>query len=427
MAGDIPDTEKLLSVVAAAMRSRVSEIGLAISEQLIAEIGPLRGDGGIVGLLRASMTANVATLLDVFEYDIPLDSVEGPPAAHEHARRLAQRDAPVHALIRAYRIGHWRFLKACLEELHRQCIDEESSAATTSRMVALSFGYIDRVTEQVVKAYQRERGSRLPSECAGRTACVRDVLAERETDLERAESALGYRLRQHHLGLVVRLSASPHDGAEAGRLDRFTSDLAERLDCPARPLFITQGESEAWAWLPLGSRDRLPWAELSSAVEDADPAVLVCAGNVEAGIEGFRRTHRQALRVQELGAMAGADRRDGPRTTVYARVAPIAMMSADIDDLRTWVWSVLGTLADDDEHGARLRETLRVFLDSGCSYTAAASSQILHRNTVQYRVRKAEEAMGHTVQERRTDVDVALLAVEHLGSVLLRKNPPEPA
>ncbi len=35
---------------------------------------------------------------------------------------------------------------------------------------------------------------------------------------------------------------------------------------------------------------------------------------------------------------------------------------------------------------------------------------------VQYRIRRAEEAMGYPVQERRTDLDVALLAVEHLGS-----------
>ncbi|MGW0765451.1 PucR family transcriptional regulator [Streptomyces sp. NPDC002676] len=418
MAGAIPETEKLLSVVAANMRSRLSDIGCGIREHLMSEIGPLRGDGSVVGLLQASMTANVATLLDVFEYDLPLDTVEAPAAAHEYARRLAQRDTPVHALIRAYRIGHRLFLQACFEELHRQCGDEETSAATTSRMLALSFDYIDRITEQVVEVHQRERDLWLPYECAGRTtARVRDILAEREVDLDQAESALGYRLRQHHLGLVAWLPASAHDSAEVARLDRFTSDLARKLHCPARPLFVPQGGTAAWAWLPLGSRGCVSWTRLSSAVEDADPSVRVGAGSVEPGIEGFRRTHRQALRIQELAAMADC------RCTTYARVAPIAMMSADIDDLRMWVWSVLGPLADDDEPSARLRETLRVFLDTGCSYTAAASRQILHRNTVQYRIRKAEETMGHTVQERRTDLDVALLAVEHLGSVLLRKNP----
>ncbi|MER6123471.1 helix-turn-helix domain-containing protein [Streptomyces sp. NPDC001795] len=427
MAGATPETEKLLTAVAAGMRAHLSDLTGGIWEQLLAELGPLR-DGGGAGLLQAGMTAHVATLLDVFEYGVPLDTVEGPAAAHEYARRLAQSGTPVHALIRAYRLGHRSLLQACLAELHRQCIEEEASVAATSRMLALSFDYIDRVTEQVIDVYQRERDRWLRNECAGRTARVRDILAAREVDLDGAESALGYRLRQHHLGLVAWLPTA-HDRADVARLDRFTSGLAELLDCPARPLFVGQGRAAAWAWLPLGSRDRISWARLSSTVENADPSVRVCAGSVEPGIEGFRRTHRQALRVQELTALASPDCHDcrDCRCTAYARVAPIAMMSANIDDLRSWVRSVLGPLADDDEHCARLRETLRVFLDTGCSYTATGSSQILHRNTVQYRIRKAEEAMGYAVQERRTDLDVALLAVEHLGSVLLRKSDTEHA
>ncbi|MFB6776099.1 PucR family transcriptional regulator [Streptomyces sp. NPDC056352] len=419
MAGDIPETEKRLSVVAANMRPRLSEISCGIWEHLIAEIAQLRGDDNIVGLLQASVTGNVATLLDIFEYDMPLDTVEGPAVAHEYARRLAQRDTPINALIRAYRIGHWRFLQACLDELHRQCPDEESSAATTSRMLAVSFDYIDRVTEQVIEVYQLERDRWLLNKTAGRTARVREILAEQEVDLDSAESALGYRLRQHHLGLVAWLPAPAHGGAALARLDRFTSELAGKLDCPARPLFVPQDGTLSWAWLPLGSQDQVSWERLSSAVEEADSSVHVCTGSVEPGIEGFRYTHRQALRAQKLAAMASPD----CRFTAYARVAPIALMCTNIDDLRAWVGGVLGPLAVDDEHSARLRETLRIFLATGCSYTAAASNQILHKNTVQYRIRKAEEAMGHTVQERRTDLDVALLAVEHLGSVLLRKKP----
>jgi DNA-binding PucR family transcriptional regulator len=75
------------------------------------------------------------------------------------------------------------------------------------------------------------------------------------------------------------------------------------------------------------------------------------------------------------------------------------------------------------EHSARLRETLQIFLATGCSYTATASRQILHKNTMQYRIRKAEETMGRTVQERRTDLEVAPLACQYLGSSILRTAP----
>ena len=110
----------------------------------------------------------------------------------------------------------------------------------------------------------------------------------------------------------------------------------------------------------------------------------------------------------------------GARVTAYAQVAPIALMCTDIDGIRAWVRNVLGALAVDDEQCARLRETLQIFLATGCSYTATAGHQVLHKNTVQYRIRKTEEAMGRSLHERRPDLEVALLAVRYLGSPVLR-------
>ncbi|MFF3565602.1 PucR family transcriptional regulator [Streptomyces sp. NPDC002574] len=419
MAGNTPEAAKQLSLTAANMRPHLSDVSCAIQEHVMSEMAQLGGDDTVLRLLHASVSENVTTLLDVFENDIPPDTVGEPVAAKEYARRLAQRDVPVIALVRAYRIAHGCFLQRCLDELHRGDVGEDLSAATTARMLAVSFDYVDRVTEHVVEVHRRERDLWLLNETAGLTARVRDVLADRDADPGRAESALGYRFAQHHLGLVAWLPAPGRGGAALARLDRFTGELAGALECPGRPLFVPQDETLAWVWLPLGGRRQVPWERLSDVVEDADPSARVCAGGVEPGIGGFRRTHRQALRAQELAAMANPH----CRFTAYARVAPIALMCGNVDDLCTWVRGVLGPLAADDEHSSRLRETLRIFLATGCSYTATAGRQILHKNTVQYRIRKAEEAMGHTVQERRTDLDVALLAVEHLGSVVLRKKP----
>jgi DNA-binding PucR family transcriptional regulator len=48
------------------------------------------------------------------------------------------------------------------------------------------------------------------------------------------------------------------------------------------------------------------------------------------------------------------------------------MMLGSSDLLRAWVLSTLAGLADDDEHHARLRETLLVFLQTGGSYKTTA-------------------------------------------------------
>ena len=62
------------------------------------------------------------------------------------------------------------------------------------------------------------------------------------------------------------------------------------------------------------------------------------------------------------------------------------------DLLRAWVLATLGGLATDDEHHARLRDTLLVFLQSGGSYKTTAEQLVLHKNTVQYRIARPRRA-----------------------------------
>ncbi|MFE7776705.1 PucR family transcriptional regulator [Streptomyces sp. NPDC057445] len=419
MAADHPEAAKQLSVVAENVGSHLPEVCRDIEEYVLAEMPQLRGDATVIKSLQTSIAENAATLLHVFENDMPLDKIEGPAAALEYARRLAQRDVPLNTLIRAHRIGSWRFLQWCLDELNRQDADHELSTATNRRMLRASFGYNDRVTEHVIVVYQQERDHWLLSQTAARAARVRDILTEKNVDLNWAEPALGYRLRQHHLGLVAWLPTLKGEGAGLALLDRITNEIARKLDCPARPLFVPRDAVLSWAWLPFGSHSEVSSEQLSNAVERSDPSVHVCAGSIGYGIEGFRSTHRQALRTQELAAAASP----APQFTDFSAVAPIALMATNIDDMRAWVWGILGPLAVDDENSARLRETAQIFLGTGCSYTATAGAQILHKNTVQYRIRKAEEIMGHPVQRGHADLEVALRAVQYLGSTLLRTGP----
>ncbi|MET4640650.1 MULTISPECIES: helix-turn-helix domain-containing protein [Streptomyces] len=419
MAAENPEAAKQLSVVAENVGSHLTEISRDIGEYVLAEIPELRGDAAVIKILQASVGENVATLLHIFENDIPLDKIEGPAAALEYARRLAQRGIPLSAMARAYRIGHWRFLHWFLGELNRQDTDERLATATNRRMLQVSFGYIDRVTQHVIVIYQQERDHWLLSQTAARAARVRDILTEKDVDLNWAEPALGYRLQQHHLGLVAWLPTPTGGGEGLARLHRIIDEIAQELGCSARPLFVPRDAIASWAWLPLGSHGDVSWKEVSNAVEHSDPSVRMCAGGVGYGLEGFRSTHRQALCTQELAEAANP----APQFTDFPTVAPIALMATNIDSMRAWVWDVLGPLAVDDEHSARLRETVRIFLGTGCSYTATAGAQILHKNTVQYRIRKAEEILGHPAQKGHTDLEVALLAVKYLGSTLLRTGP----
>ena len=90
--------------------------------------------------------------------------------------------------------------------------------------------------------------------------------------------------------------------------------------------------------------------------------------------------------------------------------------------LRAWVIGTLAGLAADDEHHARLRDTLLVFLQNGGSYKSTAEQLMLHKNTVQYRIRRAEESLGRPVGDDRHNVQLALQASQWLGSSVLQPN-----
>jgi hypothetical protein len=141
---------------------RLFEITHEIWELLIGGIPELRGDELVERLLDASIEENVATLLHMFEHGTAPEDIDAPAAAVAYAKRLAQRRVPIPPLIRAYRVGHGRFLERCLDELAVRSTDAELTGAVTARLIELSFRYIDRVSEQVISTHQRERDRWLP-------------------------------------------------------------------------------------------------------------------------------------------------------------------------------------------------------------------------------------------------------------------------
>ncbi len=96
-----------------------------------------------------------------------------------------------------------------------------------------------------------------------------------------------------------------------------------------------------------------------------------------------------------------------------------ALLAGDVAKAREWVTDTLGDLAGDNENDARLRETLRVFLRSGCSYKLAAEELILHFNTVRYRVGRAVARRGRPIDDDRLDVEAALLLCQWYGTAVL--------
>jgi hypothetical protein len=356
---------------------------------ILREIPQLRDDKPVLALLASSVDSNVDTCLQIMQHRIDLAAVAAPAAAVEYARRLAQRGTPLTALLRAYRVGHACFSDWVLTELARQADDAELISATTLGMSRIVAGYIDQTSEEMVGAYTQEREHWLRNRSAARTARIRDLLSGERIDVGAAD--------------------------EITRLEHAIGHVAAHAASGGEPVFLPRDESSAWAWLPLGIRDTFDAAAASTA--NADVSVHFAFGEAEKGVVGFRLTHRQAVAAQAVALAAGSP---PPRVVTFSEVAPVAMMLGSPDLLRAWVLSTLGGLATDDEHHARLRDTLLVFLQTGGSYKTTAERLVLHKNTVQYRIRKAEESLGRPVCQNRHDVELALLANHWLGSSVLQ-------
>ena len=65
--------------------------------------------------------------------------------------------------------------------------------------------------------------------------------------------------------------------------------------------------------------------------------------------------------------------------------------------------------------------TLRVFLAAAGSYTASATQLAMHKNSVKYRVEKAEQDRGRPIRGDRLDVELARHACHWLGRAVLSR------
>ena len=405
----------MMADVAAAVGHGAAAVREDVYETILREIPQLGDDKPLLALLASSVDSNVDTCLQIMEHRIDLAAVRAPAAAVEYARRLAQRGTPLTALLRAYRIGHACFSDWLLRELARQAGDAEMITAATLGMSRIVAGYIDQTSEEMVAAYGQERENWLRNRSAARAARIRDLLSGERIDMSATEATLGYRLRQYHVGLVCWAGDAAGNADEITRLEHAISRVAEQAACSGNPAFLPRDESSAWAWLPLGIRDTFDAAGARTAGADGD--IHFAFGDPAKGMTGFRITHQQAVAAQAVVLAAGSP---APRAVTFGEVAPVAMMLGSPGLLRAWVLRTLAGLATDDEHHARLRGTLLVFLQSGGSYKTTAERLMLHKNTVQYRIRKAEESLGRPAGENRHDVELALRASRWLGSSVLQ-------
>lgn len=408
-----PDPVVLAAQVIQANRDDVIARLVATTET---EIAQLEHDEPLHGLLEASITENIVTALHVIINRIDPQSVDAPASAVSYARRLAQRDVPLSALLRAYRLGHAQSLDLVLGEAARLGLPDP--AGTVITLVSLSSAYVDRVCDQIGRVYEEERERWVGTRGMLRQYWVNQLLDNPRVDLRQAEAALDHRLSGNHMAVEGWLHDSTATTDPTAVFDRLASLLHTVLHAQGRPLLVHTDEADARIWLAVRPGCPVDPDTVAAELTDAALPVRVALGIVRPGLDGFRRSTRTAARAKALALSTGSGT---PKVVAFTRVAPVALLTDEPRELADFVFDTLGELAVDDRRRELLRETLRVFLAANRSYAATADQLMVHRNTVHYRVQRAVDHYHLDLDANAFDLQFALTICRWHGSKVLRR------
>ena len=398
----MPNVDELIALVADDMLAAESEIAELLDRRIFAAAPVLGADATLAAETTASTRANLRRWLTAVRVH-PEQQIGGepPPEALDLALSLTRRGMDTGALLTAYRTGQnaaWgRWMQVAAERID----DRGDLVAVLERSTASMNAYVDRVLDSLLTQIQNEREAMLGDEPTRRAETIRMILdAGTALPFEaRASSRLGWELGRAHTAFVV-WSGEGETGA--GLLEATAATVSAAAGC-GRPLTLPAGGSTLWAWMSGGTPDR---EGMRLAMDAIDPRLLVAVGPTREGIEGFRRSHAAALDAQRIVAEAGPP--ESSRLIGWEEVQVVALAGHDPEAAREFVAAVLGELAGGEEATERLRETARVYLEEGSNAPRAAQRLHLHRNTVLYRVTRAEELLGHPLAERRLAVMLAL-------------------
>lgn len=336
-----------------------------------------------------------------------------PVAAMEFTRALARGGHDLSVLLKVYRLGQVELWNQVMDVADREIADPAVRMRTLKLMWERLSLWLETVVEDQVALYEQERERWLRGALARRSETIRAIIAGEDVDPDRAGSVLAHDLRRWQLALALWADEEANVTDAVARLEALAGELASSVGAQ-RALTMVVGARGLVAWIGADAApDAARLAEVP-ALRDAE-GLRVAAGRPGRGIRGFRDSHRQALAAQRV-ALEGV-RTD--RLTTYADVEIVSMLSADDAAMRELVAVELEGLLGHDESTVRLRRTALAFLRSGANARAAADLLGTHRNTVLYRVRRAEELLGRPMDDGRLRLELALTLADVFGERVL--------
>ena len=323
---------------------------------------------------------------------------------------FVRRGIPLNTVLRGVQFGHAFVLRRFLEVCEKY-VPPRDRANEMRQITELMLKFFDVFSDQVAREYLEERDRWVSTAAATRKEVVRAILEGEPIDLSITENSLGYALGHTHLAFIFE-SDRPAS-ADPGELQRTALSLLERAHCRGH-LIIPVGANTVWAW---GTVTSTSTPEQIGSYPAPDE-IRVGVGVPAPGVTGFVHSHKQAEHAIRLSHHR--TRGDTAHRTDwlidYATHGIAALMSLDLEMAHDFVRRELAGLAGGGPGNRDLRETLLAYLDEERSVNAVAKRLHVARNTVSYRVKKAESLLGRTVADRQLELHVALRLEQCIGS-----------
>ncbi|OLR94428.1 PucR family transcriptional regulator [Actinokineospora bangkokensis] len=389
------------------------ELAQGMAEHMVARI-PQLGVDGLVQELRKGCEAVAVSMVAALAENAEV-APEPPAEALTGAVEAVGRGVGVEHLLQSVQLGHAYAVREILAEAERHLPAAERFAAV-GHVSEVLFGIVNQLSAEMTSEFSRAHAAWVTSSAAVRRELVQEVLAGEPVAADHAHRVLGYDLTRCHTALVVWADDLEH--ADPGQLAGVAEQLL-RDGGATGTLVLPVGRQRVWAW---GSSVRGASVGPPTSTGTPGSGVRVAAGLPEHGVAGFASSHRQALDAVRVGTLSRGDR----WLFDYAELDLIAMLSADLDQARRFVRRELGGLAGPGEPATTLRTTLKRYLDVERSLNTAAELLHVARNTVAYRVQRAEQLRGRDVEVRRMQLQVALALAEEFGDLVLDEHATPP-
>ena len=318
---------------------------------------------------------------------------------------LVRRRLPLPRLLAGIRVAHSMVAQTYLEACAKLVPPPAAQAQELQRVSSLVMDLFAGLTAQAEVEFvaESERWF-LTNEETRQSDAVSDLLYRAPNDIAQVEKALKYPLlKRRHLAAVAWLETGvvPDQGKLEEALKAWLNRAGARY-----VLTVKQGTSAVWGWGAAGpdERSNLPAEDFAMA------GARVAFGTWGMNLNGFRASHREALAAEHVAALCPSLRSPA---VAYANVSLLSVLLSDLGRATDFAVAELGPLAGKDARSCELRSTVQAYLELR-SPKAVAEQKFVARGTVSYRLRQAQELLGHDLLSRATELGVAIKLVESL-------------